>query len=52
MPQDIKSFLHEWCAKNKIEPQFESRPTGELLLEEKLLASKKNFFPWGRSQIT
>lgn len=29
MPQDIKSFFHEWCAKKKVEPAFEVRPTGE-----------------------
>ena len=26
---DVKSFFHEWCAKNKVEPKFEVRPTGE-----------------------
>lgn len=26
--QDIKSFFHEWCSKNKVEPHFEARPTG------------------------
>ncbi|KAF5271033.1 hypothetical protein FQR65_LT05383 [Abscondita terminalis] len=25
---DIKSFLHQFCQKNKVEPQFEVRPTG------------------------
>uniref|UniRef100_A0A1B0B7Z0 RNA helicase n=1 Tax=Glossina palpalis gambiensis TaxID=67801 RepID=A0A1B0B7Z0_9MUSC len=25
---DIKSFFHEWCAKKKVEPKFEVRPTG------------------------
>ncbi|XP_076264863.1 dosage compensation regulator mle [Rhynchophorus ferrugineus] len=25
---DPKSFLHQYCQKNKIEPQFEVRPTG------------------------
>ncbi|XP_018334695.1 dosage compensation regulator [Agrilus planipennis] len=25
---DIKSFLHQFCQKNKIEPSFEVRPTG------------------------
>lgn len=26
---DIKSFLHHFCQKNKIEPTFEVRPTGK-----------------------
>ncbi|KAK5642747.1 hypothetical protein RI129_008914 [Pyrocoelia pectoralis] len=25
---DVKSFLHQYCQKNKVEPQFEVRPTG------------------------
>ncbi|KYN19949.1 PREDICTED: dosage compensation regulator isoform X1 [Trachymyrmex cornetzi] len=25
---DIKSFFHQWCAKNGKEPQFDVRPTG------------------------
>ncbi|XP_031346479.1 dosage compensation regulator isoform X1 [Photinus pyralis] len=25
---EIKSFLHQFCQKNKVEPQFEVRPTG------------------------
>ncbi|XP_053976176.1 dosage compensation regulator isoform X1 [Hylaeus volcanicus] len=25
---DIKSFLHQWCAKTSKEPQFDVRPTG------------------------
>ncbi|KAI4469533.1 double-stranded rna-binding domain [Holotrichia oblita] len=25
---DIKSFLHQYCQKNKKEPSFEIRPTG------------------------
>ncbi|XP_076644853.1 dosage compensation regulator mle isoform X2 [Halictus rubicundus] len=25
---DIKSFFHQWCAKNSKEPQFDVRPTG------------------------
>jgi hypothetical protein len=29
MPQDIKAFFHEWCSKNKLDPQFEARPTGK-----------------------
>lgn len=30
MSQDLKSFFHEWCSRNKVEPSFETRPTGEL----------------------
>lgn len=26
---DIKSFFHQWCAKNGNEPQFDVRPTGK-----------------------
>lgn len=26
---DIKSFFHAWCNKTKVEPQYESRPTGK-----------------------
>ncbi|XP_076302430.1 LOW QUALITY PROTEIN: dosage compensation regulator mle-like [Lasioglossum baleicum] len=26
---DIKSFFHQWCAKNSREPQFDVRPTGQ-----------------------
>lgn len=26
---DIKSFFHQWCVKQKKEPQFDVRPTGE-----------------------
>ncbi|XP_065360974.1 dosage compensation regulator [Calliphora vicina] len=25
---DIKSYFHEWCAKTKVDPKYESRPTG------------------------
>lgn len=28
---DIKSFLHQFCQKNKVEPSFEVRPTGKAL---------------------
>ena len=28
---DIKSFLHEWCTRNRKEPTFESRSTGNLV---------------------
>lgn len=34
MSTDIKSFFHEWCAKNKIgDPTFEVRPTGNLNID-------------------
>lgn len=26
---DVKSFLHQFCQRNKVEPQFEVRPTGK-----------------------
>lgn len=29
MSTDIKSFFHEWCAKSRNEPTYESRPTGK-----------------------
>lgn len=25
---DIKAFFHEWCSKQRMEPIFETRPTG------------------------
>lgn len=28
---DVKSFFHEWCNKNKIDPNFNVRPTGKFL---------------------
>lgn len=34
MPQDIKAFFHEWCSKNKFDPQFEVRPTGKAFFAE------------------
>lgn len=42
MPQDIKAFFHEWCAKNKFEPQFEVRPTGMSNGPEKNIDAMKN----------
>ena len=29
MSLDTKAFFHEWCTKNRVEPQFETRPSGE-----------------------
>jgi len=26
-----KAFLHEWCAKNNLEPQFEIKQAGKML---------------------
>lgn len=34
-----KSFLHEWCAKNNLDPQFETKQAGkidELFIRKKL----------------
>lgn len=36
MSQDVKSFLHEWCSKNKFDPKFEVRPTGKRHIEKSL----------------
>ncbi len=33
---DIKSFFHAWCNKSKVEPQFESRPTGKNVNESRI----------------
>lgn len=27
-----KAFLHEWCAKNSLEPQFEIKQAGKIIL--------------------
>lgn len=29
MANDVKAFFHEWCAKTKVDPAFESRATGK-----------------------
>ena len=29
---DIKSYFHEWCAKTKVDPKYEVRPTGEYFI--------------------
>jgi len=26
-----KAFLHEWCAKNNLEPQFEIKQAGKMI---------------------
>ena len=26
---DVKAYVHQWCAKNSSEPNFEVRPTGK-----------------------
>ena len=44
MPQDIKSFFHEWCAKSKVEPAFECRPTGLTNFDRKRKKSIKKCF--------
>lgn len=34
MARDIKAFFHEWCSKNKTDPQFEVRPTGKISVSQ------------------
>ena len=42
---DIKSYFHEWCAKTKVDPKFEVRPTGEYFISIFIAfyLSNKNF---------
>ena len=30
MSEDIKSFLYAWLGKNKVQPEYNIRPTGRL----------------------
>lgn len=43
---DLKSFLHEWCNKNRLEPMFEVRPTGPKHRQRFLCELRVSTFPY------